>query len=912
MSGALLLTAALWLVAPTTVSADDPFAFCEQKIEASPDDWQGYNCVYRLARTEGLYDEAIALLEAQVDANPERVWAKSYLAAHYADNDDPRARGLWEDTLEALIAKGDAKEEIYTRLSLADFLARSDFAAAKLQLGAASKTAEALGDPAMEALVDVELARQMLREDADLVEALRLAERGWERLADTKAYQPRLTALHVRAGIVHAMGMFSRAAEIRQQQLELAQSYSDPLAEVSALLNLAALAANNPSLAGLESPVELARKALSLAKAHALVSLEAQTHCMLGDLRDGDPRAHYERCRELLGTDLVFLDRAEQGLAMLEAFSDPELAFEHADEAVRVGRQRGKGAVEAQRTRAVLRWRHGPRALAVADSIRLLDELDDAIARQRNPIGRARYLAMAAPVFYFTAERVASPVGRPPKAPDIELGLRIIERMRTRVLVEQLDQAEALGPPSRDDPLWSAHEQSTRRLAQIQKRLISGDLDEDEQAIELDVLRRTEEETSALWDAIIDADPRLSNIRHAPALTLADIQSTLEPGQALLSFQLSPALVMPQPGPEQVPSWLAVVTRDGARTYPLPPRDELEDIVTLFAGLFEARNGSEAITAVGLYERLVGQALADLPPDVDNLVLVPDGALHSLPFAALRPDVAVPPLAARFALTTVPSISLWLRMKAIARRPADPGVVLADPPALEVAALGMTDPLGPLPLARREAEAFVEHLGPETVARVGGGASEAFVKAGGLEEHAVVHFGAHALLDEAHPHRTAIVLASGEADEDGLLQMREITRANVHGALVVLAGCRSASGAVIGGEGPVGLSRAFFLAGARTVVASQWRIRDDDAAAFFEAFYRRLGEGRSVVDAVRAAQSDRRAAGAPAVAWAGYVVLGDGDFVPAPERRDVFWWPMLLFPFLFAGLGILLTARDRR
>lgn len=911
MIRALQLTAALWMAAPVAASADDRFADCEGQIESAPEDWRGYNCVYRIARTEGFYDEAIALLELQVAAHPERVWAKSYLAAHYADNDDPRARALWEDTLEAQIEAGDSEEEIYTRLSLADFIARSEFAAAKLQLGAAAKTAEALGDPAMQALVDVEIARQMLREDADLVEALRLAERGWERLANTKAYQPRLTALHVQAGIVHAMGMFARAAEIRRQQLELAQSYDDPLAEVSALLNLVALAANNPSLVGLESPVVLAQRALSLSQTHGLVSLEAQTHCVLGDLRDGNPREHYEQCRKLLGTDLVFRDRAAQGLAMLDAPTDAEAAFAHADEAVRIGRQRGKDAVEAQRTRAVLRWRHGPRPLAVADSIRLLDGLDDAIARQRNPMGRARFLAMAAPIFYFVAERVAAPVGRPPKAPDIELGLRIIERMRTRVLVEQLDQAEALGPPSRDDPLWNAHEQSVRRLAQIQKRLLSGELDEAEQTIELDALRRTEEETSALWDAIVDADVRLSKIRHAPALTLSDIQSTLEPGQALLSFQLSPSLVLPQPGPEPVPSWLAVVTRNGARTYPLPSHEELDDIVTLFAGLFEARDGSEAVTAVGLYERVVGQAIADLPTSVDNLVLVPDGALHSLPFAALRSRVDAPPLAERFALTTVPSISLWLRMKAIARLPSDPGVVLADPPGLEVGALGMDDPLGPLPLARREADAFVKHLGPETVARVGGGASEAFVKAGGLEGHAVIHFGAHALLDEANPHRTAIVLASGEANEDGLLQMREITRANVHGALVVLAGCRSASGAVIGGEGPVGLSRAFFLAGARTVVASQWRIRDDDAAAFFEAFYRRLGQGRSVADAVRSAQSDRRAAGAPAVAWAGFVVLGDGDFAPVPERRDVFWWPMLLLPFVVAGVGLLLAARDR-
>jgi hypothetical protein len=68
-------------------------------------------------------------------------------------------------------------------------------------------------------------------------------------------------------------------------------------------------------------------------------------------------------------------------------------------------------------------------------------------------------------------------------------------------------------------------------------------------------------------------------------------------------------------------------------------------------------------------------------------------------------------------------------------------------------------------------------------------------------------------------------------------------------------------------------------------VASLWPLRDVDGAALFDRFYRHLAEGRSVAAALQAAQRDRMEAGAPAAAWAGVVVLGDGGRIPVPGGR---------------------------
>ena len=94
--------------------------------------------------------------------------------------------------------------------------------------------------------------------------------------------------------------------------------------------------------------------------------------------------------------------------------------------------------------------------------------------------------------------------------------------------------------------------------------------------------------------------------------------------------------------------------------------------------------------------------------------------------------------------------------------------------------------------------------------------------------------------------------------------------------------CQSASGAVLRGEGVLSLARAFFEAGATTVVGSLWPVRDDATAELVDRFYHHLAAGETVAAALAAAQRDRLEACAPAADWAGLMVLGDGGRVPLP------------------------------
>jgi CHAT domain-containing protein len=359
--------------------------------------------------------------------------------------------------------------------------------------------------------------------------------------------------------------------------------------------------------------------------------------------------------------------------------------------------------------------------------------------------------------------------------------------------------------------------------------------------------------------------------------SISEVREALAADQALLAFQVAPWKDWTNGFGGG--SWLLAVTRGGTRVYPLPDRVALRDNVAMFSGLFERRDGSEMPPSVQLYASLLRRAMAELPPGTRRLILIPDDALHQLPFAVLRARAGAAPLATRYELSLAPSATLWLRWRRQPPKPtASPILALGD------AKFGADTHLERLPHTGREAKAAVDHLGSEDLVKREA-ASESFLKRYARPQHfAVLHLATHALVDDVHPERSTVELTKG-GGEDGHLQMQEIVQLPLDGQTVVLSACSSASGAVLRGEGVMGLARAFFQARAHTVVASLWRLRDREAADFFDRFYCHLGEGSSVAAALAATQREALAAGDPAEAWAGIVVLGDGDQVPLPGGR---------------------------
>ena len=222
-----------------------------------------------------------------------------------------------------------------------------------------------------------------------------------------------------------------------------------------------------------------------------------------------------------------------------------------------------------------------------------------------------------------------------------------------------------------------------------------------------------------------------------------------------------------------------------------------------------------------------------------RLVVVPHGVLARLSFATLI-DRQGRYLVERASVRYAPSLTVLHQLRAPSPRQPRPmrAVVVGDPQVPQGLERGA---LAALPGARDEAMAVAKTLGTHGIASevlTGADASESALRASAAQAD-IVHVAAHGLISDTHPMTSFLALATSGArdDEDGRLTAGEVHRLRLHAELVVLSGCRTADGPVTG-DGLSGLTRAFFAAGARTVLASFWDLPDATAEHLLPAFYR--------------------------------------------------------------------------
>ncbi|MCP4653845.1 MAG: CHAT domain-containing protein, partial [bacterium] len=375
------------------------------------------------------------------------------------------------------------------------------------------------------------------------------------------------------------------------------------------------------------------------------------------------------------------------------------------------------------------------------------------------------------------------------------------------------------------------------------------------------------------------ASPRFAALSAAETLDAGEIRSLLDPETVLLEIAL---------GEER--SFLFKVTADAVASFELPGRESIEAL---------ARQAHQQLTQLDLRTRrtpreaaheLTRLVLGPVAPHLAGrrLVVVPDGALHYVPFATLPLPVAggegEVPLLERWEVVHLPSASaLALQRRLLAAREPAPktAAVLADPvfdaldprlgspPRHETPSSAEDRFQAPgkpgitgfdrLPLTREEALAIAA-LAPQgqVLTLLGFDASRDTVLSAELDDYRILHFATHGLVDPRSPELSGLMLSQVDADgrsRDGFLRLHDLLGLELGADLVVLSGCRTALGKEVRGEGFVGLARGFLYAGVPRVVASLWQVQDQATAELMARFYRGLLEdGKPAAAAMREAQ----------------------------------------------------------
>jgi CHAT domain-containing protein/Tfp pilus assembly protein PilF len=468
--------------------------------------------------------------------------------------------------------------------------------------------------------------------------------------------------------------------------------------------------------------------------------------------------------------------------------------------------------------------------------------------------------------------------GRPEEA------FHVLERYRARAFLQMIAERDLnlSGVPAelenRRRRIDADYDRTQQTIAELDPLKQQAEIDA--QLAELRDLRHQHEEVGM---AIRQASPRLAHLRYPIPLDLYSTRQALDTGTLLLSYGVG----------EESTIVFAVSARGPLEVRRLSvSRAELERRIEFFRNLIvipaavgQRDNSMDEEVRVGreLFTLLMGPFLTRITK-AERLVILPDGPLHGLPWSALvmdrqqrlfRSGRSWQYLIERAPLQVALSATVYAELRQM-REHVQPELVLAafgDPLYLQRPSPAGTDLLSESRLHAAVTQGFRLAPLPGSRAEVTGIAAlfpqgvQTYLGPQATEEHAkglprrtrYLHFAAHGILNQRFPLDSALALTIPprfeEGRDNGLLQAWEIfERLRVDADLVVLSACRSGLGGEMGGEGLIGLTRAFQYAGARSVVASLWEVSDPATADLMVRFYRRLRRGRPVDEALRAAQ----------------------------------------------------------
>jgi CHAT domain-containing protein len=753
------------------------------------------------------------------------------------------------------------------------------------------------------------------------------------------------TALNTLAKIYLEVEDFPNALSHYEQSLALYRTLGERREE---LMTLAQIAAAHHRQGDSRRMMDAELKILARARETGEIWSEAQALRQIGALHE----AHGERAaaRDFLERSLA-LSRAighrnnEAGILPLLAQiandeGDRKTARAYLNQAITYRRSTGEKAVEAKLLHSLAQVERADGQLdaardRIADSIAIIESVRARIGVED---WRASFFASVKEIYEFQVDLLMQLHRQEPDRAHAAAAFEAAERARARLLLDLLRETQAeTNADIREgaDPALLARErdlqnqlttQSNRLIQLLKSKPVAAPIAGTKAEIEtlagqLQQIRARIRQQNPWYAALTQPHP----------LRLAEIQSKLlDRDSLLLEYSLG-----------KTRSYLFAVTADSIASHELPGRAEIESAARRLYELLSARNQRLKFEAPDEKRARVAAADAEFPaaaaalgqlllaPVADQLrnhrlLIVADGAMQYLPFAALpHPQSAIPLIVSNEIVSLHSASSLALLRDGHAHRPLAPKTiaVIADPvfdraderlaavkrnpfagllagqsatrgggaaeellrSAREAGLVDESLTLPRLPFTRKEAQAILA-LVPATERKeaLDFAASHAAVTSDQLKEYRYIHIATHGLINSQHPELSGLILSLVDEHgkpRNGFLRAREIYNLKLPAELVVLSACRTGLGKEINGEGLVGLTQGFLYAGAARVMVSLWDVNDQATSLLMTRLYQAmLGPERlAPAAALRAAQIalwKEKGWQAPYY-WAGFVLQGE-------------------------------------
>jgi len=426
---------------------------------------------------------------------------------------------------------------------------------------------------------------------------------------------------------------------------------------------------------------------------------------------------------------------------------------------------------------------------------------------------------------------------------DILGGAILKVRDEDKEMISHLQDLEtriaSLQEKERQERTLPTEEQNTAYLEELQK-----------------ILKKLQQNYFQVKEDLNYYSPEVASLVTTNPLTLNKVRRILDKEIVLLDYYITG---------DRILVW--IVEQDGIKTKEISIKD-----FNLNKKIEEAR---EAFTATEedydyqkiceeLY-RILFAPVRDLIGDKTTIGIIPHRSLFYLPFQALKGEEGF--LVDQYNLFYIPSASVY-------------SYCLGKNRGNQESYLGFGNPsfegkdLASLPLSAEEVK-IVASIFPFNDVFIDKEATETKFKEI-CSNFDIIHLSTHGLADDQRPLFSVICLAQDEQN-DGEVRAYEVFSLNLKANLVVLGACETGLGKLSEAEGLVGLVRSFLYAGTPTVIASLWSVFDRPTMELFVKFFRYWKqEGMSKVEALCRAQKELAEEYGLPVAWAGFILIGDG------------------------------------
>lgn len=603
--------------------------------------------------------------------------------------------------------------------------------------------------------------------------------------------------------------------------------------------------------------------------------------------------AQFNESRERIQLGEVLKDLGQTSEALVQ-FQDAELLAQDVPDP--------SSLLEAQYSLANWYEQNGEYEKANAELKPAIKKLEAARLSVSESTLQASYFAAKRKCYELAVDLQMQGFKRDPTGMGDALALELSERSRARGLLDALNARFATGERESglaESKLMKSNLAVDHAFEHRLKLLVKGgtrrdlEVSSEELTKALATLELAEENVNSATDQAL---------KPAATMTAAQIEQASSGSQATFFEYVL--------GEER--SYLWVISGGGRKSYVLPSRRQLEEMVTEWRKLASSNRSVLGDTGAELRQlsARISCALLDdrIEASMGQIVIVPDGILALLPFVALPENgcsrTPGEPLLVHHEITLTPSLSVFFSRKPATESQRFQGevAVIADP------VFDAADPRAvALKIKAHNARSQTE-LGTETgtelprlintgyearaireVVRQVAGDDQVFLAQGfdakvetilgpEMRGYRVWHLATHGVFDESIPEFSGLVFTLLQRDGNsrfGFLKAHDIARLNVPAELVVLSACDSAAGENVNGEGVMGLSYAFLHAGAKQVIATLWSVDDARSRELMVVFYRELmRNGRNAAEALRQSQMKlmRKPATSAPYYWAGFTL----------------------------------------